>query len=270
MSTGRALVTGSAGFVGRHMTMELIRRGYDVTGVDIAPGRFGWQADMLAWLHHDRSRYELVVHAAAVAPHRAAIDKAPSTAVTNRLLDVSLFEWAVRTGQEHVLYFSSCAVLDATDLDEYALTKVQGENLARLARKTGLRVTVVRPFSGYGEDQSDNHPFRAFVERAKSRQDPFVLWGDGQQTRDWIHIDDVVHESLLAVECQMESPVSLCTGIGTSMRTLAGLICAEAGYEPEFKTLPGHHPGVARRVGTPAFIRKKIDLVEGIRRAFRG
>jgi nucleoside-diphosphate-sugar epimerase len=266
----KALITGSAGFVGRHMAGTLIRRGYDVTGVDVAPGRFGWQADMLAYLPSDRETYDLVVHAAAWTPHRAAIDSNPRMHLNNRLLDATLLHWAVRTGQPRVLYFSSCAVLDSgPPLDEYARTKLAGEQMAATARACGTGVTVVRPYSGYGADQSEDFPFRAFVERAKRREDPFVIWGDGRQVRDWIHIDDVVQEALLAVESGTEDPVSLCTGIGTSMGDLAALMCEEAGYHPGFKHT-GTSGGAPRRVGVPAFRRRKITIAEGVRRAFHG
>jgi nucleoside-diphosphate-sugar epimerase len=263
----KALVTGSAGFVGRHMTAELLRRGWDVTAVDIAPGRYGWQSDMGPFLRSCVATYDLVVHAAARSPHRAAIDSAPDMHLENRRLDAELFHWAVRTGQRRVLYFSSCAVLDERP-DAYGQQKLAGEGLAGLARLAGVPVTVVRPFSGYGEDQSEDFPFRAFVERAKRQEDPFAIWGSGRQVRDFIHIDDVITESLMAVECGTEDPVSLCTGIGTSMAELAALVCAEAGHRPKFKTVGGNQ-AAARRVGVPAFRRPKISIAEGVRRAFR-
>ncbi|MFL6145573.1 MAG: NAD-dependent epimerase/dehydratase family protein [Labedaea sp.] len=263
----RALVTGSAGFVGRHMTAELLRRGWDVTAVDIAPGRYGWQSELTAWLREGKSVYDLVVHAAAWTPHRQAIDSSPQMHLNNAVLDAELFSWAARTGQGRVLYFSSCAVLDERP-DAYGETKLMGERLAKYTRTLGVPVTVVRPFSGYGEDQSEDFPFRAFVERAKRQEDPFVIWGSGRQVRDFIHIDDVVTESLMAVECGTEDPVSLCTGIGTSMAELAALVCAEAGHRPKFKTVGGNQAAL-RRVGVPAFRRPKISIAEGVRRAFR-
>jgi nucleoside-diphosphate-sugar epimerase len=263
----KALVTGSAGFVGRHSVSTLIRRGWDVVGVDIAPGRYGWQAELTAWLREDRTTYDLVVHAAAWTPHRAAIDSNPQMHLNNRLLDASLFHWAARTGQGRVLYLSSCAVLDEQP-DAYGQQKLAGEALAGVARAAGVPVTVVRPFSGYGTDQSEDFPFRAFVERAKRREDPFEIWGSGKQVRDFIHIDDVVYEALLAVESGTEDPVSLCTGVGTSMAELAALVCQEAGYRPGFKIVGGNQ-AAARRVGVPGFRRSKITIAEGVRRAFR-
>lgn len=291
----RALVTGAAGFVGRHMVAELERRGWDVMGHDVA----GNGADCLATFRYwQTDRYDLVVHAAARAPHRAAIDGQPATGVYNRLLDSAMFDWAVRTGQRRVLYLSSSAVYGtvlqvndelarpleeddaspcATDgsmavpFDTYGWAKLAGEQMAAAASAAGVPVHIVRPFSGYGEDQGEDFPFGAFVARARRREDPFRIWGDGQQVRDWIHIDDVVAGALAVVEADERRPVNLCTGVGTSMAYLADMIACEAGHNPEFEFDLRAPSGVSYRVGDPARLREiytpRISLAEGVARA---
>lgn len=153
----------------------------------------------------------------------------------------------------------------------YGWAKLTGEQLARAARESGLPVSVVRPFSGYGEDQDDTYPFRAILERAKAHEDPFVVWGPGTQVRDWIHIDDVVAGALAVVESGTDEPVNLCTGVGTSMLELARLCCEQVGYEPTFTPLPDRPTGVAHRVGDPGrlhrYWRPAVPLVEGVRRS---
>lgn len=290
----RALVTGSAGFVGRHTVAELVRRGYDVIGVDLKFGQDAHDIFREGMLH-----YDLVVHAAASAPHRAAIDTEPQHMARNLALDAMLFDWAVRTGQGRVIYLSSSAAYPidlqddhatAVDLTEadirwdgrrnvgnpdavYGWTKLTGERLAAEARKAGLPVTVVRPFSGYGEDQADLFPFRAIIERARRREDPFVIWGDGNQVRDWIHIDDVVAGMLAVAESGMEEPVNLCTGIGWSMAELAHMACNVVGYLPKFEYLTDKPAGVAYRVGDPTrffrIYRPRVSLDQGVARALR-
>ncbi len=263
----RALVTGWMGFVGRHFAAELESRGWEVYGCDVALG-----TDVLDAFRHERQiHYDLVVHAAARSPHRAAIDGDPAATVHNQHLDAAMFDWALRTGQHHVLYLSSCAANDA-EPDDYGLLKLTGERMAAQARRAGLGVTVVRPYSGYGSDQSELFPFGAFVARAKRREDPFVIWGGGQQVRDWIHVDDVVAGALAAVESDTEEPVSLCTGIGTSMLELVEMVCGEAGYRPTFVRRFDQPAGVLIRVGDPARMREfytpTVDLVTGVKRAF--
>jgi nucleoside-diphosphate-sugar epimerase len=143
--------------------------------------------------------------------------------------------------------------------------------MAAQARRAGLPVTVVRPYSGYGEDQSTDFPFGAFVARAKRREDPFTIWGDGGQVRDWIHVDDLVAGALAVVDSGVEEPVSLCTGIGTSMFDLASMMIREVGG-PETFLFDGDKPaGVSVRVGDPTrmleFYTPQVTLAEGIKRA---
>lgn len=289
----KALVTGSAGFVGRHVSTELMNRGYQVWLVD--PADPDAPNDCLRRFEIDKTVYDLVVHAAARAPHRAAIDGQPASAVYNRLLDAAMFDWAIRTGQRRVLYLSSSAVYPSVfqrgvgdvrlseDLqlipgqpvtmppDVYGWTKLAGEQMAALAADAGLPVHVVRPFSGYGEDQSEDFPFGAFIARAKRREDPFKVWGDGSQVRDWIHIDDVVRGALAVVDADVREPVNLCTGIGTSLGELAQTVAAFEGYAPEFEFDLRAPAGVAYRVGDPTRFHEiytpRVSLAEGVARA---
>ena len=289
----KALVTGAAGFVGRHVAAELDRRGWDVLTCDIADPKAPFDAlKLFAPGAVPVTRFDLIVHAAASAPHRAAIDGEAEHFARNVHLDSAMFDWAVRTGQGRVLYLSSSAayptiyqvptgvalnegMLDPEYAEEpdaaYGWTKLTGERMAEAARRKGLPVTVVRPFSGYGEDQSENFPFRAITERARRREDPFVIWGDGRQVRDWIHISDVVAGMLAVVESGTDEPVNLCTGLGYSMLALAELACAEVGYTPEFQFLTDKPGGVAYRVGDPERFLKyydpQVSLAEGVARA---
>lgn len=286
-----ALVTGSAGFIGRHFAKTLDQQGFRVIGCDIKTGD-----DALDLFAKEDYRFDLVVHAAADSPHRTAIDGKPETFVRNQLLDASLFDWSVRTKQRRVLYFSSSAVypvslqanathgwlseddVDLSDAREpdasYGWCKLTGERLARADRTAGVAVTVVRPFSGYGADQPTDWPFGAFLDRAKRRADPFTVWGDGTQVRDWVHIEDIVSGALTLTEADTDEPVNLCSGVGTSMGELAALMASTAGYCPRIELRPDKPAGVAYRVGDPSRLhehyRPRISIEEGVWRAIRG
>lgn len=298
----RALVTGSAGFLGRHFVRALADRGYTVVRVDSArTGPASYAVDA-----HDVFRgnavagigFDLVVHCAAVEPHRAAIDGNPMHLAQNLMLDAAMFDWAVRTGQRRVLYISSSAaypvmlqsdgthhlseqdiapptdagLIGAPDAG-YGWLKLTGERLAADAARAGLPVHIVRPFSGYGEDQGENWPFGAFAARARRREDPFVIWGDGTQVRDWIHVSDLVAGALAVVEQDVREPVNLCTGAGTGMAELVALFCKEAGYSPDVELRADKPAGVAYRVGDPgrfhAIYQPKVGIDEGVARALR-
>ncbi len=285
-----ALVTGSSGFVGRHMVAELLRRSYHVTCVDLQI-----RLDALDFFRQSKNVYDLVVHCAYHVGGRAAIEYEPRMLALNLQLDSAMFDWAVRTKQNHVLYFSSSAAypvryqsegsrfllgediigfkqydLEHPDAD-YGWAKLTGERLARNARAEGISVSIVRPFSGYGSDQSNDYPFGAFLSRALNESDPFEIWGSGAQVRDWIHIDDVINGALKIVDSNIDAPVNLCTGMGTSMLELAYMICKEVGYEPEYQTFPDAPHGVNYRVGSPAFLNNfytpKISIEEGVARS---
>lgn len=287
-----ALVTGAAGFVGRHMAAELSRRGWKVAWCDIDETVDSDAHDVFRTC---RDVFDLVVHCAATAPHRAAIDGQPMNLALDLMLDAAMFEWVARTRQRRVLYLSSSAVYPVSFQDgaeewklhetntisplgimpdaSYGWTKLTGERMAAAATAAGVAVHVVRPFSGYGEDQADRWPFGAFLARARRREDPFTIWGTGTQVRDWIHIDDIVAGALAVVDADVREPVNLCTGVGTSMVDLATMLCREAGYEPWFSTDPGAPAGVAYRVGDPSRLhdiyRPRVTLEEGVARAFR-
>jgi nucleoside-diphosphate-sugar epimerase len=284
-------VTGSAGFVGRHMCAALESAGWDVQGIDLPE-------DARPFLAVCDCRYDLVVHAAAHVGGRVDIDGRPTfVGAYNLQLDGALFEWALRARPGAVVYLSSSAAypvalqtgqptrarsLVEADIDlaapglpdaTYGWTKLTGERLAAEARAEGLRVHVVRPFSGYGTDQDNAYPFPAFIGRAQRRADPFRVWGDGRQVRDWIHIDDVCAAVLAVVDQGVDVPVNLCTGRPVSMTELAGMVASAAGYRPRVEPVGGP-AGVLHRVGDPTLLRRfyepKIRLEDGVRRALAG
>lgn len=283
-----ALVTGHRGFIGRHVTAALARDRYDITAIDA-------ENDARDFFRRDDYRYDVVVHAAAVVGGRETIDGSPLALAANLELDAAMFAWAARTRPGRVVYLSSSAVYpvmlqtrdDARPLRESAVTihepivglpdalygwaKLTGEVLAARARDEGLTVSVVRPFSGYGEDQADCYPFPAFAARARNREDPFAIWGSGEQVRDFIHVDDICAALMVMIREGIDGPVNLGTGRAASMRELAALMCAAAGYEPEVKTLPGKPSGVAWRVADVTRMREfyspRVSLEEGVSRA---
>jgi nucleoside-diphosphate-sugar epimerase len=318
----RALVTGGAGFVGRHMTQRLLTDGWMVQTVDLvpldidylAPGDLQsfahehWEGDVREWFMMDSGgRWDLVVHCAANVGGRATIDGDPLWVAENLELDAAMFRWAADYRLPRVVYYSSSAAYpvelqdgrdcldcghrphgplreDDIQLDQarigkpdntYGWAKVTGEMLAEHARAAGVAVHVLRPFSGYGEDQGVEYPFGAFIDRAKRRADPFEIWGDGRQVRDWVHIDDVIGATLAVIEADYQEPVNVCTGRAVSMEDLAYLIVRaiqDPDYRPDLKRLTTAPNGpCVYRVGDPTRLKMiykpQISIEQGIRRA---
>lgn len=299
----KALITGHKGFVGRHFVRKLEAEGWDITGVDIVAEN---PIDARDFFRKDNTHYDLVVHLAAVVGGRTTIEGAPLSIAVDLAIDSEAFQWALRTRPKHFVYYSSSAAypislqqenyleyfglgqrinsykLRELDIDLeniqnpdliYGWSKLTGEMLADYAEKAGLRVHVFRPFSGYGSDQALDYPFPSFIARAKRKDNPFEIWGNGQQTRDWIHIDDVIDATMAAVAEDVEGPINLCTGIPTSFNQLAAAMAKQVGYKPWLDHKLNAPKGVHYRVGDPTklnqFYIPKISLEEGIRLALK-
>lgn len=286
----RALLTGHRGFVGRHLETAMVERGWTVTGIELA---YPFLYDALDFFREDDRRWDLAIHCAAVVGGRASIDGSPLGVATNLALDSWYFRWLVRTGTPRAVYYSSSAAYPVElqqpgaihrlvepdiDLDNsrlpdatYGLAKVTGERLARYAEAEGCRVHVLRPMSGYGEDQDEAYPFPAFIRRAREKQDPFQIWGDGSSTRDWVHIDDLVGATLAAVGQDATGPINVGWGRATSFDELASIVTTTAGYQPEIKHRLDAPQGVHHRVCDPKRMldvyQPRVSLEEGIARA---
>lgn len=289
-----ALVTGHYGFIGRHVWHRLIMDGYLVSDLDIkAPN----PVDARDFFRTNDKHFDLVVHCAAVVGGRTKIDGAPLDVAVDLAIDAELFQWAMRTTPGALVYFSSSAAYptawqNATDhryplsedfidlsLDSdvgvpdqtYGWSKLTGELLAQRYAEAGGRVHVFRPFSGYGTDQDTCYPFPAFIHRALRHEDPFEVWGDGEQVRDFIHVDDIVNAVMVAVDQGVLGPVNLCTGRETSFNDLARMVTTAAGYDAVIAHRNNAPIGVRHRVGDPTqmlkFYTPQVSLEEGIERA---
>lgn len=288
----RVLLTGSGGFVGRHLHRALDARGDTVTTCDLRAAHIG---DALDYFRRDRTRHDLAVHCAAIVGGRASIDGSPLGVGTNLALDSWFLRWLATSGTPRAVYYSSSAAypvalqgedsghqLREDDIEltrpgrpdsTYGLAKLTGEQLVPYAEAEGCRVHVLRPMSGYGPGQSLDYPFPSFIARARRGDDPFEVWGTGRQVRDWVHIDDLVGATLAAVDQDVPGATNIGTGRATSFNELARMVCAEAGYRPWLKHVIGAPDGVQYRVADPAkllsFYRPRVTLDEGIRRALK-
>jgi nucleoside-diphosphate-sugar epimerase len=288
----KILITGNAGFVGRAFRRKFEAEGHEIVGIDIANTL---PMDARDFFRTDKTHFDKVIHLAAVVGGRKMIEGSPLALAVDLSIDAEMFGWALRTKPGCITYFSSSAayptalqthdvakVLVESDinLDEistpdmtYGWAKLTSEMLAKHARSQGLTVHVYRPFSGYGTDQALDYPFPSFIARGLRKDNPFEIWGTGEQCRDFIHIDDVVAAAEAGCEADIET-ANLSTGIATSFNNLAFMVAKAASYLPRFQNLPAEPSGVDYRVGDPtlmnSFYTPKISLEEGIQRAFAG
>ena len=290
----RALVTGSSGFLGRHFVRRLSEEGWLVTGVDTQAVNNAMDARDV--FRRWSGPWDLVIHCAAVVNGRRTIEHTPMDQVIDFELDAALFRWAAEVGVGKLVYFSSSAAypvwlqsekmmpyklgegdinLDDPQLPDalYGWTKLTGEMIARTAQRAGQDLLIVRPFSGYGFDQDDCYPFPAIMRRAHDWHDPFVVWGSGNQVRDFVHVDDIVGAVIAFLKARITGPINIGTGIATSMSTLATMAAAACGYTPTVKPQSNEPEGVFYRVADISlmseYYQPKVSLEEGIQRALR-
>jgi len=282
----RILITGNQGFIGRNFEKKLTALGHNVCGVDIKSG-----IDCRDFFKSSKEVFDLVVHCAAIVGGRANIEGNPIQVATDLSIDAEMFNWAVKTGQKGVVYFSSSAAYPIEDHntignvskegdislknikepdETYGWAKLTGEMLAKKAREKGVNVYVFRPFSGYGEDQDLDYPFPSFINRAKNKVETFDIWGDGEQVRDFVHIDDIFDTVMAVVEANYQEPVNIATGRATSFNDLFNLIY-DGLDKPKINYLQTAPKGVKYRVGSIDLMSKfhtpKVTLEEGIKRS---
>jgi len=262
----RILVTGGAGFIGSHLVDRLLEQGHSVTVLDdLSYGSLDFLPDHQALeiiegtlddlpSLTDRLRgVETIYHLAALISSHDSLHE------PERYLDVNVggtlrvIELARDIGAKRILFTSSSTVYGnapsleraETDVPQpitvYALSKLTGEHLlAMYAGLYGFSATVLRLFNVYGPRQSPNHPYANVTCKfayAGARGGAIDLYGDGEQSRDFVYVDDVV-AALLAIREHAPRPFyNVGTGTNVSINQLLHEAEAAAGVKLERRQL---------------------------------
>jgi UDP-glucose 4-epimerase len=268
------LVTGGAGFIGSHLCDRLLAEGKRVVAVDdLTTGRIASLAVARGYgqqftFHNmdirleelrtvfERHRPEVVMHLAAQASVPASVDDPQRDASINVMGLLNVLECAAATGTRKVVFAASGGTL-------YGEAK-------SLPLKEAAR-TRARPISPYGISKAIALDYLSFYQRTRGldyaalalaniygpRQDPFgeagvvaifaaqmlagetpTIFGDGEQTRDFVFVDDTVHAFSLAAERAAGAVLNVGTGVETSVNDLYALIAAAG----QFKGRPRYGP----------------------------
>jgi UDP-glucuronate 4-epimerase len=217
------VVTGAAGFIGSHLAEELFAAGHEVVGIDSftdyydpalkernASGIDVKRLD-LARDEFDFSSWDGVFHLAGQPGVRSFGDVFPLYVERNVLASQRVFEAAADAGTRVVFASSSSIYGEAEQyptpeetpprpLSPYGITKLACEHLARASGKSlGLDAVVLRYFNAYGPRQRPDMAFPRVVD-ALLEERPFTLFGDGEQSRSFTYVGDVVAASIVAME----------------------------------------------------------------------
>ncbi|MEM4141321.1 MAG: NAD-dependent epimerase/dehydratase family protein [Nitrososphaeria archaeon] len=169
---------------------------------------------------------DVVFHLAALHGGRGYISSHPAECCTNMVLDQLVFEEAQKAGVERICYASSACVypsylqdktgsnylLKEEDADpfirdkaladsEYGWVKLMGEMALRAYhREYGIKTSSVRIFSAYGPKENETHAVIALIAKAFIKMDPYIIWGTGEEDRNFTYVQDIVDAMILAAE----------------------------------------------------------------------
>jgi len=234
----KVLVTGGTSFIGSGIVDSLITRGAKIRVVDdLSSGRIEnieahvkqgaaefIQADLREPGAAERvvSGMSVVFHLAADHGGRGYVDLHQAACATNLMLDGVVFRACykakvdkvvyassgcvypnhIQTDPKQILYLTEEMVGPPYDADNmYGWAKLMAEmTLQAYYKDWGMKSASCRYFTVYGPRGVENHAVIAMIARAFINQNPFVVWGTGEQIRNWTYIDDIVNGTILAAE----------------------------------------------------------------------
>lgn len=307
----RVLVTGGASFIGSHLVDALVERYARVRVVDnLSSGRLEnilahIDAGKVEFLEGDLLDCEVagksvediqtVFHLAADHGGRGYVDLHQVACSTNLALDGQLFRECLSAGVEKVVYASSGCVypnylqenpeeeiflsedrvgppFDADNM--YGWAKLMGEmTLRAYCDERDMKAASCRYFTVYGERGKEDHAVIAMIARAFVRQDPFIVWGDGNQIRNWTYVGDIVRGTILCAE-KIDDGTGVNLGTMERVRVLDAVkeIMDYTGFEAEIELHPEMPTGPLNRVADNSLAKRLLGwgpetkFVDGLHR----
>lgn len=305
----RTLVTGGASFIGSHLVDALVARGATVRVVDnlssgeldnirphVEVGRIEFTeadlADPRAAAQAVRG-IDMVFHLAADHGGRGYLDLHQAACATNLALDGIVFAACRGAGVAKVVFASSGCVYplhlqadpgrivyltenmvsppyDADGM--YGWAKLMAEmTLRAYAAETGMKSASCRYFTAYGVRGRESHAVTAMIARAFIKQDPFVVWGDGEQIRNWTHVSDIVRGTILAAETIDDgTAVNLGTMERTRVIDAVREVLKYTGHSARIELHPEMPTGPLNRVADNSLARRllgwepQVKFVDGL------
>jgi len=292
------LITGGAGFIGSHIAEYFASASHNVTILDNLstgyPGNIPI-SDNITFIEGDICNPTTVSAAAKGADyvfHHAALVSVPLSCQRpadafniNTLGTLNVLQASLDAGAKKVVIASSAAVYGNNPIlpkredmlpepaSPYAISKLDCEYLACMFNTDhGLRTTCLRYFNVYGPRQDPNSAYAAvipiFLSRARAGED-ITIYGDGGQTRDFIHVSDVVRANVAAMEHGDGEVFNVATGMSVTIKELADIIVEGVGsdvdivYEDDRAGDVRHSRADVEKIA--GWWRSKITLQEGLK-----
>jgi nucleoside-diphosphate-sugar epimerase len=305
------LVTGGASFIGSQLVDALLERGATVRVVDdLSSGtleniRGHLEAGRLDFIEADLREpgvarravegVDFLFHLAADHGGRGYVDLHQAGPASNLFLDGIVFWEALKAGVEKVVFASSGCVypnfLQSNPEQEVYLAEDQvkppydadntygwAKLMAELTLKAyhqeyGLKAASCRYFTVYGPRGVENHAVIAMIAKAFIGQNPFEVWGDGNQVRNWTYIDDIVRGTIMAAE-GIDDGTAVNLGTMERVRVIDAvkMVLDYTGHQAEILLLPEMPTGPLNRVADNTLARKllgwepQVPFREGLKR----
>lgn len=310
----KVLITGGASFIGSHLTELLVSAGAKVTVVDnLSSGKIEnlhnivsdinfWEGDLRHQTIAEKAvkNQEIVFHLAALHGGRGYIDTHPVECTNNMILDHMVFASAAAANVHKIVFASSaCAypthlqadkdsrlLLKETDANfdepgkafadgEYGWAKLMGElQLRAFCKQKRISGIACRIFTAYGERENESHAVIALIAKAVAHLNPYPIWGDGLQTRNFTYVQDTVVGMALA-GAMLEGYDVVNVGTDTHHTILELTECI-------FKALNWHPKSIERQLDKPVGVKSRaadvskcrellgwvpsVSLIEGVQR----
>src|SRR5882762_8676652 len=305
------LVTGGASFIGSHLVDGLIARGAIVRVVDdLSSGQLenikehvdAGRVELICGDLKENGLAKKVVDDVSVVFHLAAdhggrgyVELHQSACALNMMLDQLVFDAAATARVDKVVFASSgCVYPNGLQTDPsqtvyltenlvgppydadnmYGWAKLMGEMTLRAYHQDwGLKAASCRYFTVYGDRGHENHAVIAMIARAFVKQDPYVVWGNGEQIRNWTHVSDIVAGTILAAE-HIDDGTAINLGTMERTRVIDAVreVLAYTGHQARIELHPEMPTGPMNRVADNALGRKllgwepRVTFMDGLRR----
>ena len=289
IASARCLVTGGAGFIGSNLARSLLATGARVTVFDnLSTGKRDHlpAADGLTVVEGDLATYpglaelvsevDYVFHLAARVGNVRSIEDPVGDAATNVLGSVRLLHACRGSGVRKIVYSGSSATFGEAQhlpIDErhpqnpvspYALSKLTAERYMTIAAALwGTPAVTLRYFNVYGLPMERNEytgVISIYFERLAAGR-PLAIYGDGEQYRDFVFVQDVVQANIrAALRGAVGGIYNVGTGVETTIRRLAETMMEVTGRRPEIQTFPARAGEVQRSVADISLARAELGF----------
>lgn len=295
----KVVVTGGAGFIGSHLTKKLIDMGYEVHVIDslIAGKKENIPTEAILHIVDIRDQEKLtpifqgslcVFHLAALPSVPYSIEYPVETHEVNALGTLKVLVSARDAHVRRVVYSSSSAVYGNQDNlpifedaickpnTPYGLQKLEGEYYMRLINELyGVETISLRYFNLYGPRQNASGPYASVVAKFLDQSikgEVLTIFGEGLQTRDFVHVEDVVEANILAMRTKgvgKGEVVNIGGGAPHTITELAEIIGGKITYLPPRIEIQNSYASIARAQRILGWIPKKtfnesiVDLKYG-------